>query len=47
MFVHPIRQAVVAPQDEQRSLDAIRDAILPTMMALRVVCVDSLLRSIT
>ncbi|MDD2784062.1 MAG: alpha-amylase family glycosyl hydrolase [Sulfuricurvum sp.] len=28
MFVHPIRQAVVAPQDEQRSLDAIRDAIL-------------------
>ena len=28
MFVHPIRQAVVASQDEQRSLDAIRDAIL-------------------
>jgi 1,4-alpha-glucan branching enzyme len=28
MFVHPIRQAVVTPQDEQRSLDAIRDAIL-------------------
>ncbi|WP_295053397.1 alpha-amylase family glycosyl hydrolase [Sulfuricurvum sp.] len=28
MFVHPIRQAVIAPQDEQRSLDAIRDAIL-------------------
>lgn len=27
MFVHPIRQAVVAPQDEQRSLAAIRDAI--------------------
>jgi 1,4-alpha-glucan branching enzyme len=26
-FVHPIRQAVIAPQDEQRSLDAIRDAI--------------------
>jgi 1,4-alpha-glucan branching enzyme len=26
-FVHPIRQAVVTPQDEQRSLDAIRDAI--------------------
>lgn len=28
MFVHPIRQAVVTPQDEQRSLVAIRDAIL-------------------
>jgi 1,4-alpha-glucan branching enzyme len=28
MFVHPIRQAVVTLQDEQRSLDAIRDAIL-------------------
>jgi len=28
MFVHPIRQAVVTIQDEQRSLDAIRDAIL-------------------
>jgi 1,4-alpha-glucan branching enzyme len=28
MFVHPIRQAVIAPQDEQRSLDAIRDAIV-------------------
>jgi len=28
MFVHPIRQAVITPQDEQRSLDAIRDAIL-------------------
>jgi 1,4-alpha-glucan branching enzyme len=28
MFVHPIRQAVVTPQDEQRSLNAIRDAIL-------------------
>jgi 1,4-alpha-glucan branching enzyme len=27
MFVHPIRQAVITPQDEQRSLDAIRDAI--------------------
>ncbi|NVN90053.1 MAG: alpha amylase C-terminal domain-containing protein [Desulfuromonadales bacterium] len=27
MFVHPIRQAVVTPQDEQRSLSAIRDAI--------------------
>jgi 1,4-alpha-glucan branching enzyme len=27
MFVHPIRQAVVAQQDEQRSLAAIRDAI--------------------
>jgi 1,4-alpha-glucan branching enzyme len=27
MFVHPIRQAVVAPEDEQRSLSAIRDAI--------------------
>ena len=26
-FVHPIRQAVVAPQDEQRSLVAIRDAL--------------------
>lgn len=28
MFVHPIRQAVITPQDEQRSLDAIRDAIV-------------------
>jgi 1,4-alpha-glucan branching enzyme len=28
MFVHPIRQAVITPQDEQRSLVAIRDAIL-------------------
>ncbi len=28
MFVHPIRQAVVTPQDDQRSLDTIRDAIL-------------------
>ncbi|MHB1661881.1 MAG: alpha-amylase family glycosyl hydrolase, partial [bacterium] len=28
MFVHPIREAVIAPQDEQRSLAAIRDAIL-------------------
>lgn len=28
MFVHPIRQAVITPKDEQRSLDAIRDAIL-------------------
>lgn len=28
MFVHPIRKAVIAPQDEQRSLEAIRDAIL-------------------
>lgn len=28
MFVHPIRQAVITPQDEQRSLNAIRDAIL-------------------
>ncbi|MGA9046545.1 alpha-amylase family glycosyl hydrolase [Sulfuricurvum sp.] len=28
MFVHPIRQAVITPQDEQRSLEAIRDAIL-------------------
>ncbi len=28
MFIHPIRQAVVTPQDEQRSLDAIRDAIV-------------------
>jgi 1,4-alpha-glucan branching enzyme len=27
MFVHPIREAVITPQDEQRSLDAIRDAI--------------------
>lgn len=27
MFVHPIRLAVTTPQDEQRSLDAIRDAI--------------------
>jgi 1,4-alpha-glucan branching enzyme len=27
MFVHPIRRAVVAPEDEQRSLAAIRDAI--------------------
>jgi len=27
MFVHPIRQAVITPKDEQRSLDAIRDAI--------------------
>lgn len=27
MFVHPIRQAVVVPTDEQRSLAAIRDAI--------------------
>jgi len=27
MFVHPIRQAVSAPEDERRSLDAIRDAI--------------------
>jgi 1,4-alpha-glucan branching enzyme len=27
MFVHPIRQAVVAQEDEQRSLAAIRDAI--------------------
>lgn len=26
-FVHPIRQAVITPQDEQRSLIAIRDAI--------------------
>jgi 1,4-alpha-glucan branching enzyme len=26
-FVHPIRQAVITPQDEQRSLGAIRDAI--------------------
>jgi len=26
-FVHPIRLAVTTPQDEQRSLDAIRDAI--------------------
>lgn len=26
-FVHPIRQAVIAPQDEQRSIAAIRDAI--------------------
>ncbi len=28
MFVHPIRRAVVTPQDDQRSLEAIRDAIL-------------------
>ena len=28
MFVHPIRQAVITPQDEQRSLAAIRDALL-------------------
>ena len=27
MFVHPIRQAVITPQDAQRSLSAIRDAI--------------------
>ncbi|MDD2735924.1 MAG: alpha-amylase family glycosyl hydrolase [Desulfuromonadaceae bacterium] len=27
MFVHPIRQAVITPQDEDRSLDAVRDAI--------------------
>ena len=27
-FVHPIRQAVIAPQDEHRSLAAIRDALL-------------------
>jgi 1,4-alpha-glucan branching enzyme len=27
MFVHPIRQAVVTPEDEQRSLAAISDAI--------------------
>jgi len=27
MFVHPIRQAVITQQDEQRSLAAIRDAI--------------------
>ena len=27
MFVHPIRQAVVTPEDEQRSLAAIRDAL--------------------
>ncbi|WP_309500133.1 alpha-amylase family glycosyl hydrolase [Sulfurovum sp.] len=27
MFVHPIRQAVITPKDEQRSLAAIRDAI--------------------
>ncbi len=27
MFVHPIRRAVVTPQDEERSLCAIRDAI--------------------
>jgi 1,4-alpha-glucan branching enzyme len=26
-FVHPIRQAVITPQDEQRSLAAIRDAL--------------------
>ncbi len=26
-FVHPIRQAVITPQDEQRSLAAVRDAI--------------------
>jgi len=27
MFVHPIRQAVIVPLDEQRSLAAVRDAI--------------------
>ena len=27
MFVHPIREAVITPQDEARSLTAIRDAI--------------------
>lgn len=27
MFVHPIRQAVITPKDEQRSLAAIRDAL--------------------
>lgn len=27
MFVHPIREAVITPQDAQRSLSAIRDAI--------------------
>ena len=27
MFVHPIRQAVITPEDEQRSLVAIRDAL--------------------
>ena len=27
MFVHPIRRAVITPDDEQRSLAAIRDAI--------------------
>ncbi len=27
MFVHPIRRAVITPQDEQRSIAAIRDAI--------------------
>jgi 1,4-alpha-glucan branching enzyme len=27
MFVHPIRQAVITPEDEQRSLAAIRDAL--------------------
>lgn len=27
MFVHPIRQAVIAPNDESRSLEAIRNAI--------------------
>lgn len=26
-FVHPVRQAVITPQDEQRSLAAIRDAL--------------------
>ena len=26
-FVHPIRQAIITPQDEQRSLAAIRDAL--------------------
>lgn len=26
-FVHPIRQAVITPQDEQRSIAAVRDAI--------------------
>lgn len=28
MFVHPIRQAVITPQDEERSLAAIRQAIV-------------------
>jgi 1,4-alpha-glucan branching enzyme len=27
MFVHPIRRAVITPEDEQRSLSAIRDAL--------------------